>query len=157
MRYRFILAFALSALLSVGSLHAAPKQPAPAGKQAAPAGKLKTDAFVAACVGDQNVVEMPGLAAGSKVTPQAYCDCVTGKLQEGKLSQTDVDMLTKVHKDAVTDEDAQKYPTLEDLLSANEGFEDACKKSLGLPADTEEEGAPDDESAPPDEDVPPPE
>ncbi len=150
MRYRFILALALSALLSVGSLHAAPKQPAPAGN-------LKTDAFVAACVADQNVVEMPGLEKGSKVTPQAYCDCVTGKLQESKLSQTDVDMLVKAHKDAITDEDAQKYPTLEDLLSTNEGFEDACKKSLGLPADTEEEeGAPDD-SAPPDEEAPPPE
>jgi hypothetical protein len=120
---------------------------------AAPAGKLNTDAFLAACAKDENVTEMPGLEAGSKVTAQAYCGCVVGKVQASKLSQADVDMLTKVHKDEVTDEDAKNYPTLEDLMTTNEGFEDACKQSLGLPADEEDEapdeGAPADDSSPP--------
>ncbi|MGA7545291.1 MAG: hypothetical protein WBW08_05630 [Methyloceanibacter sp.] len=149
MRHRVVLAAVASLVLATGLAHAAPKQP--------PAGKLNTDTFLAACAADQNVTEMPGLEADSKVTPKSYCECVVGKLQESKLSQTDVDMLTKVHKDEVTDEDAKKYPTLEDLLSANEGFEDACKTSLGLPADDEDEEAPADDSAPPDEDAAPPE
>jgi hypothetical protein len=153
MRTRVILAVAASLALATG-LQAAPKDPL--------AGKLKTDAFLAACVVDPNVVELPGLEAGSKVTVQAYCDCVAGALLKGKLSQTDVDMLTKVHKDAVTDEDAKTHPTLDDLLSANEGLEDGCKASLGLPAAEEDEeapadeSAPSDDSAPSDEDAPPP-
>jgi hypothetical protein len=125
--------------------------------QAAPAGKLKTDAWLAACVADENVTGLPGLEAGSKVTPQAFCACVGSALEKSKLSQADVDMLTKVHKDEVTDEDTEKYPNFEDLLSANEGFEDACKTSLGLPADEEDEEAPADDSAPADEDAAPPE
>lgn len=122
---------------------------------AAPAGKLNTEAFLAACAKDENVTEMPGLEAGSKVTAQAYCECVSGKIQASKLSQADVDMLTKVHKDEVTDEDAKNYPTLEDLLTTSEGFEDSCKQSLGLPADEEDEAP--DEGAPADDNSSPPE
>ena len=40
-------------------------------------------------------------------------------------SQADVDMLTKMHKDEISDDDAENYPTLEDLMNANEGYEDA--------------------------------
>lgn len=117
---------------------------------------LNTEAFVAACVGDPVVTDEPGLAPGSKVTPQVYCGCVAGKFDETKLSQADVDMLTKLHKDDITDDDAESYPTLEDLMQANEGIEDGCKESLGMPAsnDYEEEGPPIDEEDIPQEDIP---
>ena len=89
------------------------------------------------------VTDEPGFAEGAKVTPQSYCACIAGKFKEKKLSQSDVDMLTKMHKDEITDEDAASYPTLEDLMATNEGFEDDCKESLGMPsADDDEEGPP---------------
>jgi hypothetical protein len=140
--------FAGIAILSIGGAAAAPKQ--------APAGKLNTDAFLAACVADPVVTDEPGLAAGSKVTPQAYCGCVAGKFGEKKLGQVDIDMLTKMHKDQITDEDAKNYPALETLMATNEGFEDACKASLGMPASPADEEAPADEGPPADEeDIPP--
>jgi hypothetical protein len=118
---------------------------------AAGAAALDTEAFVAACMSDPVVTDEPGLAEGSKVTPQIYCDCIAGKLGDKKLSQADVDMLTKLHKDEITDEDAESYPTLEDLMQANESVEDGCKASLGMPASTD-----DDEEGPPldEEDIP---
>jgi len=145
--------------------HAAAVAAKPAA--AAPAAKLNTAAFLDACSADQNVTDEPGFADG-KVTPKAYCECVAGKVEENKLTQKDVDMLTKMHKDEITDADAQAYPTLEDLMTANEGYEDACKKSLGLPADAgndevpmEEDTVPDEEApdqgAPPSDDASPPE
>jgi hypothetical protein len=137
------------AILAIGAAAAAPKQ--------APAGKLNTEAFLAACVADPVVTDEPGLAAGGKVTPQIYCDCITGKFGGKKLTQADVDMLTKMHKDEITDEDGESYPTLEDLMATHEGFEDACKASLGMPASTndQEEEAPSDEGPPADEeDIP---
>ena len=145
--------------------HAAAVAAKPAA--AAPAAKLNTAAFLDACSADQNVTDEPGFADG-KVTPKAYCECVAGKFDENKLTQKDVDMLTKMHKDEITDADAQAYPTLEDLMTANEGYEDACKKSLGLPADAgndevpmEEDIVPDEEApdqgAPPSDDASPPE
>jgi len=131
------------AILTVASAEAAPKQ--------APQAKLNTEAFLAACVADPVVTDEPGLEAGGKVTPQIYCECIVGKLGENKLSQTDVDMLTKMHKDEITDQDAASYPTLEDLMSKSEGFEDSCKASLGMPASSDE----DEEGAPPnEEDIP---
>jgi hypothetical protein len=132
------------AILMVSAAEAAPKE--------TPQAKLNTEAFLAACVADPVVTDEPGLEAGSKVTPQIYCECIIGKLGENKLSQTDVDMLTKMHKDEITDQDAASYPTLEDLMSKSERFEDACKASLGMPASSdgdEEDGAPPDE-----EDIP---
>jgi hypothetical protein len=132
------------AILTVAGAEAAPKQ--------VPQAKLNTEAFLAACVADPVVTDEPGLEAGGKVTPQIYCECIVGKLGEHKLSQTDVDMLTKMHKDEITDEDAASYPTLEDLMAKTEGFEDSCKASLGMPAsssDDDEEGAP-----PSEEDIP---
>jgi len=130
------------AILAISGAAASPKQ--------APAAKLNTEAFLAACVVDPVVTDEPGLEAGGKVTPQIYCDCIAGKFPEKKLSQADIDMLTKMHKDQITDEDAQSYPTLEDLMATNEGVEDACKASLGMPASTDdEEGPPPDE-----EDIP---
>jgi hypothetical protein len=74
-------------------------------------------------------------------------------------------MLTKMHKDDISDADAENYPTLEDLMNANEGYEDSCRTSLGMPADegTDEEGTgegddvvPQDDEAPADEEAPPP-
>ncbi len=130
-----------------------------AGAQGAPqetaAGKLNTEAFLAACVADPVVTDEPGLQEGSKVTAQAYCACIAGKFEAGKLSQADVDMLTKMHKDEITDEDADGYPTLEDLMAANEGLEGDCKKSLGMPAATDAEQPTQDDGAPADEeDIP---
>jgi hypothetical protein len=118
---------------------------------AAPAAKLTTEAFIAACSEDEVVTGQLGSQEKTEVTPKQFCDCVGGKFQEGKLGQKDVDMLTKMHKDAITDEDATNYPTLEDLLSTNEKFEDACKKSLGLPVNTDDDQGPGDEEMPADE------
>lgn len=122
------------------------------------AAKANTSDFVAACSADENVTQEPGFEDG-KVTPKAFCECVAGKLDENKATQKDVDMLTKMHKDDISDADAAAYPTLDDLMNTNEGFEDACRTALGLPAvDDEEpseedtvpdEGAPDDKNSPP--------
>ncbi len=116
---------------------------AEAAPQEAPAGALNTDTFLAACIADPVVTDEPGFAEGAKATPQSYCACIAGKFKEKKLSQPDVDMMTKMHKDEITDEDAASYATLEDLMAANEGIEDDCKESLGMPsADDDEEGPP---------------
>ena len=84
---------------------------------------------------DPSVTDDPGFDDG-KVTPKAYCECVAGELEKNNLSQKDVDMLTKMHNEEISDADVEAYPTLEDLMNANEGFEDSCRKSLGLPTDT---------------------
>jgi hypothetical protein len=133
--------------------------------------KLNTADFTTSCVEDPIVADDPGFADG-KVTPQKYCECVADKLDENRLSQADVDMLTKMHNEEITDADATNYATLEDLLVANEGFEDECKASLGIATgggtDMEEmpegpdmvpdEGAPpEDEGAPAQDDGSPPE
>jgi hypothetical protein len=117
----------------------------------APEAGLNTDAFLAACIADPVVTDEPGFAQGGKATPQSYCECVAGKFKEQKLSQADVDMMTKMHKDEITDEDAASYATLEELMAKNEGIEDDCKESLGMPSsdDDEEVGPPADE-----EDIP---
>ena len=120
-------------VLAAGTAYAAP------GAE----GALNTDAFLAACVADPVVTDEPGFAEGAKATPQSYCACVAGKFKEQKLSQSDVDMMTKMHKDEITDEDAASYTTLEALMATNEGIEDDCKESLGMPsADDDEEGPP---------------
>ena len=117
----------------------------------APEAGLSTDAFLAACIADPVVTDEPGFAQGGKATPQSYCECIAGKFKEQKLSQSDVDMMTKMHKDEITDEDAASYATLEELMAKNEGIEDDCKESLGMPSadDDEEIGPPPDE-----EDIP---
>jgi hypothetical protein len=122
--------------------------------------------FIAACIADPSVTDDPGFDDG-KVTPKTYCECVAGELAKNNLSQKDVDMLTKMHNEEISDEDVEAYPTLEDLLNANEGFEDSCRKSLGLPEDTgtdmeeeptgEDEVAPGEEEAPAEDDGSPPE
>lgn len=125
--------------------------------EAKAAAALNTADFVAACSADENVTDEPGFEDG-KVTPKTYCECVAGEFGKNKLTQKDVDMLTKMHKDDISDADAENYPTLEDLMTANEGYEDSCKASLGLPADQDDgdvEEAPTGEDAiPPDEDAP---
>jgi hypothetical protein len=92
---------------------------------------LNTADFVAACVKDPVITEDPGFD-DAKVTPQIFCECVAGQLQENKSVQTDVDMLVKMHNEAITDADAASFPKLDELLVANEGFEDACREKLGL-------------------------
>lgn len=100
-----------------------------------------TAAFLNACVADPVILDGPSLGEGSEVTPKIYCDCIAGKLVEGAHSQADVDMLTKMHKDDITDEDAEAYPTLDVLMEANEAIEEECRADLGLPvSDDEEEG-----------------
>ena len=66
-------------------------------------------------------------------------------------------MLTKMHNEEISDEDVAGYPTLEDLLNANEGYEDSCRKSLGLPEDsgTDQEEEPDDQNGTPDDEEAP--
>jgi hypothetical protein len=132
-----------------------------AGSQAA---ALNTADFIAACSSDVSVTDDPGFDDG-KVTPKSYCECVAGEFEKNKLSQQDVDMLTKMHKEEITDEDVENYPTLEDLMNANEGFEDSCRERLGIQSDTgtdmeeeeEMEGMPDDEDFPAEDDGSPPE
>jgi hypothetical protein len=123
-----------------------------ASKQATES-KLNTDAFLAACIADPVVTDEPGLEAGSKVTAQMYCECVVGKYHDKKMSQAEVDMMTKMHKDEITDEDATSFPKLEDLMAKNEGFEDECKVSLGMPKsqDDNEEAPTNEEDIPQDE------
>jgi hypothetical protein len=118
---------------------------------AAPAAKLTIEAFIAACSEDEVVTGQLGAQEKTEITPKQFCDCVSGKFQDGKLGQKDVDMLTKMHKDEITDDDATNFPKLEDLLSTNEKFEDACKKSLGLPVNTDDDQGPGDEEMPADE------
>ena len=141
---RGTLVCALVCLMAAGA-EAASKQTAE--------GKVDTDAFLAACVADPVVTDEPGLQAGSKVTAQTYCECIVGKYHGKKMSQAEVDMMTKMHKDEITDEDAAKFPKLEDLMAKNEGFEDECKASLGMPTsdDNNEEAPTNEEDIPPDE------
>ena len=135
------------------------------------AGKLNTGDFTAACSDDPSVTEDPSFDDG-KVTPKAFCECVAAALEKNNLSQKDVDMLTKMHNEELSDADAEAYPTLEDLMNANESYEDKCRETLGLPTDIgtdmeeepfddempeEDEEAPADEKAPADDDGSPPE
>jgi hypothetical protein len=142
-----------AAALGVFALLLAGASEFPAKSAAAAAGKLDTTAFVAACSSDQNVTDEPGFEDG-KVTPKAFCDCVAGKLEENKASQKDLEMLTKMHKDEISDADAKGYPTLDDLMNANEGYEDGCRTSLGLPAADDEEEPPMEEDTVPDDGAP---
>jgi hypothetical protein len=100
----------------------------------AEAAKLSTGDFIAACSEDPSITDDPGFN-DSKVTPTAYCECVAAELEKNNLSQNDVDMLTKMHNEDISDADVESYPTLEELMNANEGFEDRCRTSLGLPTD----------------------
>jgi hypothetical protein len=120
------------------------------------AAALNTANLVAACSVDENVTGDPGFEDG-KVTPKAFCECVSAEIVKNKLSQADVDMLTKMHKDDISDADAEGYPTLEDLMNANESYEDSCRTSLGMPIDegTDIEEMPEGEDEIPDEGVPP--
>ncbi len=97
----------------------------------AKAQNLDTADFVAACVQDPVITEDPGFD-DAKVTPQTFCECVAGQLQENEAAQADVDMLVKMHNEDITDADASSFPKLDELLVANEGFEDACRQKLGL-------------------------
>jgi hypothetical protein len=105
-----------------------------AAADAMAADKLDTAAFVTACTEDPTVTEDPGFEGGN-VTPKAFCECVAGKLTESKVSQADVDMLTKLHNEEISDSDAETHPNFEKLLVDNEGYEDACRQSLGLATD----------------------
>ncbi|HSD91576.1 MAG TPA: hypothetical protein VLB11_00930 [Methyloceanibacter sp.] len=123
------------------------------------AAEVNTADFIAACTSDISVTEDPGFEDG-KATPKAYCECVAGEFANAQLSQADVDMLTKMHKEEITDEDVENFPTLEDLMNANEDIEDGCREKLGLPVgftDIEEEEIDEEEMVPEDEDVSPPE
>lgn len=119
------------------------------------AAKLNAADFIAACSKDSSVTDDPGFDE-SKVTPQAYCECVAAELEKNNLSQNDVDMLTKMHNEEISDADVESYPTLEDLMNANESYEDSCRKSLGLPTDvgTDIEELPEEEFLPEDEEGP---
>ena len=92
----------------------------------AEAAKLNTADFIAACSEDPSVTDDPGFEDG-KVTPKAFCECVAGELEKNNLSQKDVDMLTKMHNEDISDADVESYPTLEELMNANESFEDRCR------------------------------
>ncbi|MGD9501014.1 MAG: hypothetical protein AB7V40_00830 [Methyloceanibacter sp.] len=143
------------------------------GAPGAGAATLNTGDFTAACSEDPSVTDDPSFDDG-KVTPKAFCECVATALEKNNLSQKDVDMLTKMHNEDISDADAEAYPTLEDLMNANEDFEDGCREALGLPTDIGtdmeeeeqlegemapdgEEDAPADDEAPADDDGSPPE
>ena len=129
------------------------------------AASVNTADFIAACTADPSITDDSAFDDG-KVTPKAYCECIAGELGKNNLTQKDVDMLTKMHNEEISDEDVAGYPTLEDLLNANESYEDSCRKSLGLPAGgdtdmqeepTEEEAVPEEGEAPAGDDTSPPE
>jgi hypothetical protein len=111
------------------------------------AANLNTADFIASCAKDPVVTEDPTFAE-AKVTPEAYCQCVAAKLEESNVPQTDVDMLVKMHNEDITDADAVAFPKLDDLLVANEGYEDACRQSLGISLDDSDEEFPTEEEIP---------
>jgi hypothetical protein len=116
----------------------------------AEAASISTDKFVAACSKDPIITDDSGFDDG-KVTPKAYCECVAAEIVKNNLSQKDVDMLIKMHNEDISDADVESYPSLEDLMNANEGYEDNCRKTLGLPTDDSEtdiEENPEDEMTP---------
>ncbi len=108
--------------------------------------ELNTDDFVAACSKDPIVTDDTGFDDG-KVTPKDYCACIAAELVKNNLSQRDVDMLIKMHNEDISDADVESYPVLDDLMIANEGYEDHCRNALGLPADigTDIEGLPEED------------
>ncbi|MGV1013767.1 MAG: hypothetical protein ACOYB4_02220 [Methyloceanibacter sp.] len=115
------------------------------------AANVNTADFLAACIKDPVIAEDPSFEA-AKVTPEAYCQCVVGQLNENNVSQADVDMLTKMHNEDISDADADAFPNLDGLLVANEGYEDACRQSLGVSFDDSDmEEFPEDADTPPDE------
>jgi hypothetical protein len=120
--------FCLMRAVALGSFAAVCLSAAGAG-----AAELNTAGFVAACSTDISITEDPAFEDG-KVAPKAFCECVAGELVKNKVSQADVDMLTKMHKEEISDDDVENFPTLEDLMNANEDFEDNCRQSLGLPS-----------------------
>ena len=73
-----------------------------------------------------------------------FCECLAERYKEKKLSQSDVDFLTKLRRNALTDEEMQNYETAEDLFAADEDLNQACRTKLGLkigsPEDAPEEG-----------------
>lgn len=118
----------------------------------AEAAEINTDAFVAACSKDPIITDDTAFDDG-KTTPKAYCECIAAELAKSDLGQKDVDMLIKMHNEDISDADVESYPKLEDLMIANEGYEDACRKTLGLPSDagTDIEEVPEGEMMPEDE------
>jgi len=99
------------------------------------AATLNTDDFIAACSKDPIITDDTGFDDG-KATPKAYCECIAAELVKNNLEQKDVDMLIKMHNEDISDADVESYPALEGLMNANEGYEDKCRKTLGLPTDT---------------------
>lgn len=151
MHTSFRLALIAAAALSLGAI----------GAQAADS-SLKLDDFLAACTQDPDLVEE--FQGQAKATPPVFCECVGGKLKENKASQADVDMLSKMHRDDISDEDVESFPTLEGLMIANENYEDACRQSFGITVEPDLEMAPDsqeglplEEEEMPDEEGAPPE
>jgi len=119
------------------------------------AADVKLDTYMAACTADPDLVEE--FQGDPKVTPQVFCECVSGKLKEANATQADIDMLTKMHKDAITDADVEGFPTLEDLMIANEDYEDSCRQRLGIIVETDEDMLPEDnEGMMPENEAPPP-
>ena len=106
------------------------------------AADAKLDNYMAACTTDPDLVEE--FQGDPNVTPQVFCECVSGKLKEANATQADIDMLTKMHKDAITDADVEGFPTLEDLMIANEDYEDSCRQRLGIVVETDEDMLPED-------------
>ena len=78
-----------------------------------------------------------------------------GQLAASLLAAGEIEeALALLKGDEITDEDAASYATLEELMAKNEGIEDDCKESLGMPsADDDEEirPPPDEEDIPQDE------
>lgn len=125
------------------------------GGDKASAADVKLDNYMAACTTDPDLVEE--FKGDPKVTPQVFCECVSGKLKETDATQADIDMLVKMHKDAITDADVEGFPTLEDLMIANEDYEDSCRQRLGIVVETDEDVMPEDaEGMMPEDEVPPP-
>ena len=73
-----IIALGALALLLVGA-------GAIQNRASAAVGKVNMADFIAACASDDNVTQEPGFEDG-KVTPKAFCECVSGKLEENKAT-----------------------------------------------------------------------
>ena len=90
---------------------------------ATPAAALDTKEFVTACLADSSLDQIEDV--GTKITPKDFCACVAGKIAESDLTQDQVDIVTKIHKNDVDDTMSADYDAAHD---ANDSFETECSQ-----------------------------
>jgi hypothetical protein len=90
---------------------------------ATPAAALATKEFVAACLADTSLDQIEGV--GTKIMPKDFCACVAARIAASELTQDQVDIITKMHKNDVDDTMSADYDEAHD---ANDSFETECSE-----------------------------